>query len=427
MRCILRRDPREARCFHDSECRAGSNRPISLLDLNQTRTVNAANEITAITESTGPAWIDPAYDAAGNMTTIPQPADLTAGYTGTYDAWNRLVKLADGMTTVAEYEYDGENRRIVKVDKTGMADVTYDYFHNEEWQTLEVRKDADADPYEQYVWHPHYIDAIVLRDYDPDTDGSAARYYSAQDANFNVTAATNSSGTVVERYAYTPYGELQVLDANFATDADGLSDIGNSVTYTGREFDAESGLYHYRNRYYHGQVGLFVSRDPVGYIGSPLNLYEYVSSAPITSLDPTGTIIELDVLDNNVCAWRCTVRGRTHRVMFRCTSDRSRERAYDEIRPICEGWRPPPPPPPPDPPSCADIAFGRYTECQITATFTRVTCVGFCVAVARRTGNILLYATCMNRCFQTFHRDMDLCKRTYRDNLRKCACDGIQN
>jgi len=122
-------------------------------DLNQTRTVNAANEITAITESTGPAWIDPAYDAAGNMTTIPQPADLTAGYTGTYDAWNRLVKLADGMTTVAEYEYDGQNRRIVKVDKTGMADVTYDSYHNEEWQTLEVRKDADADPLEQYVWH----------------------------------------------------------------------------------------------------------------------------------------------------------------------------------------------------------------------------------------------------------------------------------
>jgi len=187
--------------------RAGST------DLNQTRTTNAANEITAITESTGPAWIDPAYDAAGNMTTIPQPADLTAGYTGTYDAWNRLVKLADGMATVAEYEYDGQNRRIVKVDKTGMADVTYDYFHNEEWQTLEVRKDADADPLEQYVWHPHYIDAIVLRDYDAETDGSATRYYSTQDANFNVTAVTNSSGTVVERYQYSPYGELLVLDA----------------------------------------------------------------------------------------------------------------------------------------------------------------------------------------------------------------------
>jgi len=170
---------------------------------------------------------------------------------------------------VAEYEYDGQNRRIVKVDKTGMADVTYDSYHNEEWQTLEVRKDADADPFEQYVWHPHYIDAIVLRDYDAETDGSATRYYYAQDANFNVTAVTNSSGTVVERYMYSPYGELLVLDANFATDADGLSDIGNSVTYTGREFDAESGLYHYRNRFYHAQAGLFISRDPAGYQDGP--------------------------------------------------------------------------------------------------------------------------------------------------------------
>ena len=36
---------------------------------------NEVNEITAITATTGTNWADPAYDRAGNMTTIPKPAE----------------------------------------------------------------------------------------------------------------------------------------------------------------------------------------------------------------------------------------------------------------------------------------------------------------------------------------------------------------
>jgi RHS repeat-associated protein len=179
------------------------------------------------------------------------------------------------------------NRRIVKVDKTGMSDVTYDYYLNEAWQTLEVRKDADTDPYEHFIWHPYYIDALLLRDYDADTDGAATRYYYTHDANFNVTAVTGNTGTVVERYNYTPYGQLIVLDANFATDGDGASDIANTTTYTGREFDPETGLYYYRNRYYHAEAGQFVTRDPIGYEGG-IHLYAYVAGRPTVETDPQG-------------------------------------------------------------------------------------------------------------------------------------------
>jgi RHS repeat-associated protein len=66
------------------------------------------------------------------------------------------------------------------------------------------------------------------------------------------------------------------------------STIGNSYTFTGREFDAETGLYHFRNRDYHAQLGRFMSRDPIGYGGSQWNLYEYVSGNPITRLDAYG-------------------------------------------------------------------------------------------------------------------------------------------
>ena len=48
------------------------------------------------------------------MTKIPMPADNADDFDLTYDAWNRLVKVEDGEDTVAEYEYTGDNRRVVK-------------------------------------------------------------------------------------------------------------------------------------------------------------------------------------------------------------------------------------------------------------------------------------------------------------------------
>jgi hypothetical protein len=73
----------------------------STWDLDQSRTSNEVNEITGITETSGPAWVTPVYNRAGNMTTIPKPADPTSSFLATYDAWNRLVKLEEGVNTVA--------------------------------------------------------------------------------------------------------------------------------------------------------------------------------------------------------------------------------------------------------------------------------------------------------------------------------------
>jgi RHS repeat-associated protein len=267
-------------------------------DLNQNRTVNPVNEITNITESIGPAWATPGYDAAGSMTTIPQPGTPTAGYTATYDAWHRLVKLTSGATTIAEYEYDATKQRIVKtIAPGGSKEQRQFFYYNDNWQVLEIRVEEelrpgtgiqDPDPLAQYVWHPHYIDAILLRDYDSDTNGSSVRYYYTQDVNFNVLSILSSTGTVLERYGYTPYGEAEVLTASFTADPDGLSDSANDITFTGQRYDSESRLMLYRHRYYHPMLGTFCSRDPVGYRGSPWNLYEYVRGRALVAVDPSG-------------------------------------------------------------------------------------------------------------------------------------------
>jgi RHS repeat-associated protein len=267
----------------------------TFLDLEQTtseqvREHTAANEIETV-DSSG---THVAHDESGNMIKLPKPDNWSAHFDLKYDAWNRLVEVKDGSNVVQQNKYDGIGRRIVRsVYASGLLDHRIHYYYNEEWQILEERKEVsgteNANPLNQYIWHPYYLDALAQRWYDHDTSGSGiAVYYYLQDANFNVTAAIDNSGTVVERYSYTPYGEVTVLDLDFAADADGASDIGSTHLYTGRERDPETTLQLNRWRYYSWHMGGWITRDPVGYIGSEWNLYEYVNSSPNGHIDPFG-------------------------------------------------------------------------------------------------------------------------------------------
>jgi hypothetical protein len=81
------------------------------------------------------------------------------------------VEVKSGETTVAAYEYDGLNRRIVK---TLDANTHYDCFYNASWQLLEVRKNDYTNPLEHYLWSLRYIDAPVIRWRDGNTDGDCS-------------------------------------------------------------------------------------------------------------------------------------------------------------------------------------------------------------------------------------------------------------
>jgi len=258
-------------------------------DLEQARTHNDVNEITGVTETTGPAWADPAHDAAGNMTEAPKPGDETTKNKYVYDAWNRMVELQDSAgTTLWTYEYDGRGRRIVKTDKTGSPDVTWDAYFTNDWQKIERRKDSDADPYQQFVWGETYIDDLVVTFRDADTDGAVDdTTYALTDANFNATALISENGAALERYAYAAFSYSSILDADFSEDADGSSDKSNDVLFAGYSFDVESGLYLARHRTLQPLFGRWTQCDPLAYVDGP-NLYQYCSCRPTVCTDPLG-------------------------------------------------------------------------------------------------------------------------------------------
>ncbi len=239
-------------------------------ELDQDRGHNDANEITDI-DSTS-TYVG--HDAAGNMTTVPKPDAWSAQYGLTWDAWNRLVKVVDGSTTIAEYQYDGLNRRVVKkLYDSGSLSETRHIFLSAADQILEERVDSSTDADRQFTWGAGFIDALILRTRDTDSNGSLDEsLYALQDARWNVTALIDTSGSALERIIYNAYGASTIVEADFSADTDGVSDYDWEFRFTGREADRETGLHYFRARYYHCRIGRFLGRDPMTYVDG-MNLY----------------------------------------------------------------------------------------------------------------------------------------------------------
>jgi RHS repeat-associated protein len=264
-------------------------------DLNQSRTNNKVNEITDITESAGPSWVTPVYSKAGNMTTMPKPSDPTASFITTYDAWNRLVKIVEGASTVTEHEYDGAKRRVIKKAYSGgILDETRHFYYTEprQWQVIEERVGHSTDPDRQFVWGLRYQDDLVLRDRDTTGNGILEeRLYGLQDANWNVTSILNISGGVQERMSYAPYGKPEFLDSSF--NIQGTSSVGWETLFCGYCWEIKTKLFHVRHRVYNSALGTWIQRDPLG-LKAGVSLYKYVDANPINRVDPLGLVSAIE-------------------------------------------------------------------------------------------------------------------------------------
>jgi len=159
--------------------------------------------------------------------------------------------------------------------------------------------------YAQYVWSPRYVDTPIVRFRDMNGDGDFddtedETLYYLTDANHNVTALVDTDGKVVERYLYDAYGRRHVVNGDEGVDPDGgemaewtldpdnVSDVSNEILYAGYRYDPETALHQVRHRYYHADLGRFVTRDPDGYVDG-MNLYQYCGSGPVSATDPMGT------------------------------------------------------------------------------------------------------------------------------------------
>ena len=256
----------------------------NMTDNNGTQeTFNTANqEVQSINSVT------PAYDNAGNMTTMPSPNSGSTALTCKYDAWNRLVSVTGGGASVT-YSYDGLGRKVVEVNG---ANTTYSYYNGQNVIETRLNGTEAANLQYQYVWSLRGVKTPLLRD----DAASSVRLYYLTDANDNVTAVVGlSDGTwsVQEHYVYSPYGAVTCYVQNSPTSwfqPTTTSAVGNTLLFASMDLDTTTGLYYDEARWYSTSLCTFITTDPIGYRGG-INLYEYVGDDPLTRVDLTGRSI----------------------------------------------------------------------------------------------------------------------------------------
>jgi RHS repeat-associated protein len=238
------------------------------------RDFNRQNQETSTTSGT-----QPTYDRDGNTTLDEQ------GHALVYDAWGRPVQVSlNGTTVLASYGYDALGRRVTE----GTAAAPRALYYSAGWQVIEERGSGLA--VAQSVFSPVYADALVLRDRDTNGDGTLdERLWAQQDANWDVTALVDSTGAVVERFVYDPYGAVSVLAPDWTARSSSL--YGWRDLFQGARQDPATGLYNFRNREYSPTLGRFLQNDPLGFGGGDANLYRLEGGSPLDAVDPNGLFI----------------------------------------------------------------------------------------------------------------------------------------
>ncbi|MEM9881552.1 MAG: LamG-like jellyroll fold domain-containing protein [Planctomycetota bacterium] len=253
-----------------------------LTAFNETRQHNDVHEILEIDDGT----ITPLeHDAKGNLTLDDE------GRTYTWDFENRLKEVRDSNgDLLVSCTYDALGRRVTKTapGTAGGPSSTTAFVHltDDSGMGQLLAEYEDNALKRQYTYGEYIDEAITLTNYDAGLPGGEETLYYHRDRQYNVIGLTDSSGGVVERYAYGPYGERRILASDGVTVRQ-VSAYGNPLGHQGLYHDNETGLIKNGARYRDPRIGRFISRDPSGYVDGP-HLYLLLTSRPLNLLDPTG-------------------------------------------------------------------------------------------------------------------------------------------
>jgi len=266
------------------------------------------NRITLSDSGTSTAYT---YNAVNHLQNSTTSGTAT---TYTYDANGNTLTDKVGSATATTYTYNADDQ-LTGISGAGLS-VSYTYYPNGLRKTKTVNGvtttyvwDGDQLVYESDVTQRKYVRGPLLA---ASVVGSTKTYY-LYDDHGNVFVLTDDQyGAPVRVYAYDAFGNQLNIDP---TDT-------NPFRYCGEYWDAETGSYYLRARYYDSSIGRFTQEDPHWNTGNMVygddpvamsrglldleaeyylpsvlamrqsgNLYVYVANNPVLYIDSSGKFI----------------------------------------------------------------------------------------------------------------------------------------
>lgn len=187
----------------------------------------------------------------------------------TWNSASQLTAVAttrNGVTTSLQFAYDGSGRRIKKTVVGGTET-------HHVWDGDQIVAETNDSGVTQrlYTYFPgtDQLNSVVA---------GGQTYYAAQDAAGNVIGMIDrNTMSAKDTYRYQPFGTMDQNDQN----------VPNSLRWKGLLYDAESGLYYMRARYYAPEMRRFLSEDPIG-LAEGINQYSFAGNDPVNKSDPSG-------------------------------------------------------------------------------------------------------------------------------------------
>ena len=228
---------------------------------------------------------DVLYEGQSQTSDLPSSGNPVTYYNGRdyHFDWSKGRQLTEAVVggQTVKYAYDMAGVRSSKQ----VGDTTYSYttlsgkVMRQAWgdnNALEFVYDDSSQPF-----------AVIYK------HGSAAElYYYLVNAQGDVAAILDSSGTMVAFYDYDAWGNCTVYNssAKVLTDPTSIANI-NPLRYRGYYYDAETGFYYLQSRYYDPAICRFINADTYLSTGQGMlghNMFTYCGNNPVNYCDSSG-------------------------------------------------------------------------------------------------------------------------------------------
>jgi len=191
-----------------------------------------------------------------------------------YDIKNLPVRIYFTDNTIADYIYDTEGQRIKTANSS--SSVTWNYIHDVNGQTI-MRIKNEGSTVAKVIHNLFGNDIIGTNSV---TSTSEERNYFLKDHLGSIKVIVNTSGSVVGYDDYDAFG--LIMDGRNGGSSD------ETIKYTGKEYDEETGYYYFGARSYMPLIGRWPVVDPMSEKYPGISNYAYCVNNPMLFVDPNG-------------------------------------------------------------------------------------------------------------------------------------------